>query len=554
MKFRLLSALAICLCLLTACQSGSSDSGYAFKTSSGGRWGVITPSGDVLFEGEFKEQPTDVLNGIFFARTGKDDMWQIYEASSKPATVSDDSFMEILPFKEDVTVAMNYKGEIVVVDKKGNIVGTLDRIGDNKIYYATSFNNGISIIGTSAGFGAINTKGEVIVKPKYCLLSEFCDGVALGIENKYKDETDDENIYLSFINSKGEVLFNIKGSKYSRFEPSFNDGLLAVCKQDGDEQRWGFINKKGEEVVKPSGKNAKIGEWTSSVYVFSDGRDNSTLWGLKKISNDEVLIRCKYDRLEFADKAGTLLWAGEVNSRGRWEWTLINRDGEVVSKETYKAALPFYGGYSPVQVSDNEWTFIGKNGEEKKLKTDIAAIGGVEFSNVIADERLLNNIRSSEDLLEILESMEELDEVEENEDEMSDEYEAGENDIYTEIIEEHFGDDFSGMYRNYYVGTIGGAPVHMIVIWNNVRNAGRLAFWGYYFYDKSVANGNLLPIRFDGTAGDGDCTWDEYDAYGNVTGTADIKEFGNTCTGTFTRSKDSKQFSIKLSEKGSYVR
>ena len=407
MKCKVLFALAISASLLTACfGGGSEDYYYAFKESSAGKWGLVSPSGKVLFEGEFKDQPTDAVGGLFLARTGKDNMWQIYEATAKPSPVSDDSFKTIFPFTEDVTLAVKEEGDILIVDKKGTVLTSLEKAGADYIGYALPFNEGLAVVGTSIGFGAINTKGEVVVKPKYCMLTSFSDGVAIGLENKYKDEKNSEDVVYSVINAKGETLVSLKDSKYSDFKAKFNDGLMPVCKKDGREEKWGFINKKGEEVVKPTAKNLNIGDWNSSIYVFSDGKQ----WGLKRISNDDVLIRCKYDVLKFADKDGSLLWAGEKKGYREYKWTLINKKGDEITKDSYKDYQLFHGDYAPVKVSDSEWTVINRKGEEQKLKADIHTVGGYDdMPEAIFSQRLAAAMRwrrsNPESILDALEEL-----------------------------------------------------------------------------------------------------------------------------------------------------
>ena len=377
MKARILIVLAAVLGFLPTC-SDSSDHYYAFLSTRNGKWGMISPHGKVLFDNEFKTPPTDADGGVFFVRTGKNDKWQMYDANNGTVSITDKSYDAVLPFTEDVTLAVRENEFIKIIDKLGNEVATLDRVSGETIYAAYPFSDGLSIIWTHSGFGVVNAKGEVVVKPKFCLLLPFSDGVAIGIENKYKD-MDPDSIMWSVIDTNGQTLFTFKKSKYVDLAPGFRNGLLAVCKED---QRCGFIDKTGEEVVKATAKNANIGDWNDKVFVFYDGDQ----WGLKKMSNDEVLIRCKYDALEFADKEGRLLWACEDGSRGL-KWTLINRKGERVSKDSYKDHKMFSGKYCPVQVSDNEWTFIDRKGVEQKLKSDIYTIGGYAFEDCLFSKR-----------------------------------------------------------------------------------------------------------------------------------------------------------------------
>lgn len=389
MNKKTFSALVLSLTLLASCSDEVTNSDYyAFKSSSDGKWGMISPQGDVLFDEEFNTQPTDVIGGVFLVQTGKDDLWEIYDAHNNTTSTSTDSYHTILPFYDDVTLAVKNEEFIKIIEKNGMVKATLEKCGGDTIIAAKSFHDGVAIVSTKSGVGAVKTNGETAVRAKYLFLNDFSDHVAIGVENKYK-ETDQNNWVYSVINTKGETLLSIKASKYHQLheKSGFHGGLLAVCKRDNNDLRWGFINIKGEEVIKPTAKNCAIGDWNQDVYVYSDGQR----WGLKKISDDEILVRCKYDNLTFADCEGELLWAGDRKDSG-YEWSLVNRKGEVLTKETYRAHYMFNGNYCPVQISENEWGFINKSGEEQKLKTDIHTIGGCEMADVIYSKNIRKTI------------------------------------------------------------------------------------------------------------------------------------------------------------------
>jgi len=359
---------------------------------------MISPKGDVLFENEFRMPPTDPTGEVFFVMTGKDYKWQIFDVANPTTPVSDDLYEGIMPFNEDVTIAVKDGECIKIIDKQGNEVKALDKVGEDIVYIACGFQDGLSIIVTDSGFGAVNTQGEVVVKPKYCYLSSFSDQVAIGMENKYRDE-DKENRIISVINTRGETLFTFKATKYYDYG-EFHKGLLSVCKKDDDEMRWGFIDKAGNEIVRPTAKNAMIGDWNDKVFVFSDGDQ----WGLKTIPNGDILIRCKYDKLEFADPDGTLLWAGEYSNSDH-KWSLLNRKGKVLSNYTYKDHLSFIGNYCPVKVSDNEWTFIDRKGEEQNIKESISSIGGYRQNDYLFNQRTPLHLLLAMDIIDDLETL-----------------------------------------------------------------------------------------------------------------------------------------------------
>lgn len=51
-----------------------------FQETDDGHWGMISMDGKVLFKDEFKNKPTVVRDGRFFARTSEG-VWEMYDAS-----------------------------------------------------------------------------------------------------------------------------------------------------------------------------------------------------------------------------------------------------------------------------------------------------------------------------------------------------------------------------------------------------------------------------------------------------------------------------------------
>ena len=60
-----------------------------FQETDDGHWGMISMDGKVLFKDEFKNKPTVVRDGRFFARTSEG-VWEMYDASEKPKKIGAD--------------------------------------------------------------------------------------------------------------------------------------------------------------------------------------------------------------------------------------------------------------------------------------------------------------------------------------------------------------------------------------------------------------------------------------------------------------------------------
>lgn len=169
----------------------------------------------------------------------------------------------------------SFSKEGLAVVKLDNKFGFIDKeFNESNIIYefASSFNNGVAVVKKDGKYKIIDTEFNIITDYDY-------DGVI-------KDE-------LNFVSSFG-VLFLKKGNKYLMVntkgeeltKPIFEDAHFfnnryeyAAIKIDG---LWGYINIKGEIIIKPQYKNAKSFSCGLAPIQFDK------LWGY--IDKDKKLI------------------------------------------------------------------------------------------------------------------------------------------------------------------------------------------------------------------------------------------------------------------------
>ena len=132
------------------------------------------------------------------------------------------------------------------------------------------------IVGGKRGY--IDKAGKLVINPQWDSSYEFSEGLAVVcvgncdmdhyVGYRYRKDFQMERLEQSFkygyINEDGQMVVN------PMFESarSFGEGLAAVCvghgcyikplgetKQDGEEQKWGFIDKAGKMVIPPQFAN-----------------------------------------------------------------------------------------------------------------------------------------------------------------------------------------------------------------------------------------------------------------------------------------------------------
>lgn len=152
--------------------------------------------------------------------------------------------------------------------------------------------------------GFMNTKGEMVIPPKYDIVTElpfFHEGKTIvysGTEQIIIDTLGKE--LFRFPTAKGRILF-------------FQDGFASLFSPKGTQ---GIINERGETVLKPT---------FGFVHPFSDG----------------------LARVQVSFESNTVLY--------------INKKGEIVFGKQFEAGTDFYGGSAAVQ-SDGKWGYMDTSG------------------------------------------------------------------------------------------------------------------------------------------------------------------------------------------------
>ena len=73
-KFLLFCTTVVASIAISSCTNNSEEEYLPFQSRSEGRWGLIDAKGNVLFQEEFEQVPTSVLNGRFIVEN-KNGYW-----------------------------------------------------------------------------------------------------------------------------------------------------------------------------------------------------------------------------------------------------------------------------------------------------------------------------------------------------------------------------------------------------------------------------------------------------------------------------------------------
>lgn len=361
--------------LLASCSSGDSWDAKVeylpFKAEKGDKWGMISKKGEVLFEDEFERTPSMVLGGRFFVENAEG-MYEMYAADEKPKQVGDVAWKGVCDFTESVTPAVEKGKPIALIDRDGKVVKEMNAVGGKTVLKMRRFEGGRSVFQTTEKYyGMVDTDGEVVVEAKYISLSNISDGKAIGVDKKYEkayNAGEREKLKYTVLDRNGKELCQLNGTKIVETGYGYTDGLLVAGEKRDDKVCYGLLDDKGEWALKPSSKIEGILQVRGKQFVFS--RDNK--YGVMNLEG-ETLIRAKYDALYFV--ADGLLAAYDSDKSADERWRLIDMEGEQVGDDRFRSIVYnglTMGDYLIGEVGEDDYGFIDKNGEIKKLDKGIS--------------------------------------------------------------------------------------------------------------------------------------------------------------------------------------
>lgn len=286
---------------------------HPVQSEKDGRWGMINQKGEFLFQDEFENEPTSVLNGVFSVKEGN--TYTIYEATKKPKVIAD-GFKEVGVLNEDLIPTVKESQRISIINKKGEQLFTLDPHNGKEIIACSSvFTDGLLAVADEDGkWGYVNKKGEMVIAPKYDTPTPFSDGLALVV----KGDEENSSSSLLIINKSGEVKMEIKSKKFELHSSVLKNGLAVV--EDIDKDRIGFINLDGEFIKVPK-KVKSIKDYDSKVFTYIDENGK---WGVMGLDEDFTEhVRAKYNEIQIISSDKFLVKEDK-------EYFIINKEGDIV--------------------------------------------------------------------------------------------------------------------------------------------------------------------------------------------------------------------------------
>jgi hypothetical protein len=381
MKDKSIKAIVFIAILAFLCACSQNDkrgitTHLPFKTNESDRWGLIGTDGKILFENEFENEPSIVMNGIFHVKN-IDGHYEYYTAEKKPQRIGDKEYIYAGSFEEDVAPVTEPEQHISFIRRDGSTAFVLDYYKDEEITEVAEFSNGLARFKTQKNkYGYINTKGEFVIPPRFGYADFlFGEGLAVVWEN-------DSTAYV--INTKGEKQFNLKTKNKSGkpiYFGGFQNGVLGCGYIDeySNITYEYFLNKKGEKVLTIPSNITVCTSFFNGYALFSRrNKNNDIYWGVID-RNGEIIIRPKYkSKNNINNELGWFVYNDLLPMEDNGKYGLIDLKGNVICPFQFDEIGLFYGGKYVFAKEHDAYHLIDKNGKEVDRKEyEVVTLGNL---------------------------------------------------------------------------------------------------------------------------------------------------------------------------------
>ncbi|MCV9926239.1 WG repeat-containing protein [Flavobacterium sp. LS1R49] len=253
------------------------------------------------------------------------------------------------------------------IDLKGQEVIKLQYAGANAFAngYALVFEKYASKNNNKKNIGRlINLKGETVTDAKYDLDLVFSNGLATF---SLADEKSEDSFVFGLVNRKGQIV----AQPIYREILDFSDGLARVMVYKRDKRyneynpNFGYIDTKGNEVVKTIYAKAEPFSYSKAVIARSDDKDDGDLDHALINTKGEFILGFNWRQLTLLDNNHLL-----ASIKNKHETIMINGQGKKIMPFEDKRIVALGDGlFIITNINDEPIAFVGS---DKKIAIDLS--------------------------------------------------------------------------------------------------------------------------------------------------------------------------------------
>jgi hypothetical protein len=206
--------------------------------------GLRNVKGEKLFPD--LSQTTDCSGGFAVVKRSGQDKLQTIDAQGKPLGAISSQYEVSVYLNDDETA----EGLVMVTDKKTRLKGFANSKGNvvikPKYQYERNFSEGLAQVQPDGSLlsGYINHSGDMVIPARYQTTHDFHEGLACVCEKGS----------WKYIDQKGKTAIQLPAA--CTLAGDFSDGMAALLMPASDQNnaahpRWGFVDRSGKIVIQP---------------------------------------------------------------------------------------------------------------------------------------------------------------------------------------------------------------------------------------------------------------------------------------------------------------
>lgn len=371
---------------LVSCSQDNEVTYLPFQSEEDGKWGLISTDGKILFENEFRNVPTYVTDDRFFVQN-QDGFWELYTAEETPKKLGPE-FRYATSFSGGVAVATPRNGNISIINKEGEVKTELVKLDGKTITSAIKIKGEAIVVTCDTLMGAVNTKGETIVKPEYTSIYSDHNGLMIASDHAYQqshfmEDGKKPRGKMEVLSNAGKPLYSLDTKTYWTVIPeACTEQYFTVTTRkerqvsiEGSKETYTefyfhyfILDSKGDVLLKGGDKVNGIYQIRGDQFIYSTTDDH--LCGVRKMDGTEV-VKAEYDGIAFIgnDYIAAMMNGDESNGY-KQKVVIYDNTGKQISHTAYQEV----GGndlYSMlkgtnlfVKEDDGDWQIINAEGNK----------------------------------------------------------------------------------------------------------------------------------------------------------------------------------------------
>lgn len=231
-----------------------------------------------------------------------------YDKTNRVGYIDKDGQL-IIPFEFDAIVAgeggesleFNDFSEGLAAVNKNDKYGFIDTKGkvviEPKYEWASNFSSGLAIVSVEGLYGAIDKQGKTVIPFEYQALADFHDGFATAARPP-KNPEDYESKY-GLINKKNEVVIPFMYESMG----NLSESLIAV-KKDG---KWGYVDTKNKAIIPINLAYETVSDFSdglAAVFNYEENSDNLKYGYIDKTG--KLVIPMQFTKVYWDDSEGLI--------------------------------------------------------------------------------------------------------------------------------------------------------------------------------------------------------------------------------------------------------